>query len=245
MTDVVTRKLSDVHLKDGVLIESSTGIGMVAGIAANHIIASNSMNQVAAMDSDDFPPVSMVYNARPKLPSRIYCSEKLNMAIFTSEIPLPPRTHRPVVRELIKWGLDSGCKIFVSLDGLSAEDDARPLATKPRMWAVGTTDNARRMISDAKLDVLDTGMISGVSAIMLNEGRMGNHDVIGLFAESMVDVPDAAAAAAVVEGLNSLFKPFNFSIRPLLAEAVQIQAQMEKVRKQAEPAIKEPYGLYS
>lgn len=218
---------------------------MVAGIAANHIISNHSMDQVAAMDSEEFPPVSMVFNARPKLPSRIYCSQELNLAIFTSEIPLPVKTHRAVATELIRWGLEAGCRTFVSLDGIPSENENRNPAEKPGLWAVGTTENARKMIQEAKIQMLDNGMISGVSAIMLNEGRMNQYDVIGLFAESLVDVPDAAAAAALVEALNSLFKPFDFSIKPLLEEASQIQAQMEKLRRQAEPAIKEPYGLYS
>ncbi len=241
--EVSIRTLKEVTLNNGILIESSTGVGMVAGIAANHIIASYSMDQVAAMDSPDFPPVSIVYNARPKLPSRVYCSESKNLAIFTSEIPLPVKTHRAVAGSLLEWGIKCGCRTFVSLDGIPAENNTDGNG-KPHLWAVGTTDAARSAIDKAGLDQLQTGMISGISAIMLNEGRVNRYDVIGLFVEAREDMPDAAGAAALVQGLNKLFSPFNFSIKPLLDEAKQIQSQIERMRKQGEPATKEQYSIY-
>ncbi|MBX8638058.1 MAG: PAC2 family protein [Thermoplasmata archaeon] len=242
--DVNIRNLKQVVLTDGILIESSTGVGMVAGIAASHIIASYGMDQVAAMDSDDFPPVSIVYNARPKLPSRVYCSEAKNLAIFTSEIPLPVKTHRAVASSLLKWGLNAGCRTFVSLDGIPAEKNNRAEGEKPHLWAVGTTDTARSYIERAGLEQLQTGMISGTSAIMLNEGRVSKYDVIGLFVEAREDIPDATGAAMLVQGLNMLFSPLNFAIKPLLDEAKQIQLQIEHMRKQGEPATKESYSIY-
>jgi uncharacterized protein len=238
------RNLRQVALKNGIMIESSTGVGMVAGIAANHIIASSNMDQVAAMDSDDFPPVSIIYNARPKLPSRVYCADSKNLAIFTSEIPLPVRTHRPVAVSLLNWGVASGCDTFVTLDGIPIDNNGRADDEKPRLWAIGTTDAARSAIEKAGLEQLNTGMISGISAIMLNEGRMNRHNVIGLFVEAREDIPDAAGAATLVQGLNKLFSPINFSIKPLLDEAKQIQSQIEHMRRHAEPATKDPYSIY-
>ena len=242
--EVNIRDLNKVTLNNGILIESSTGVGMVAGIAASHIIASYGMDQVAAMDSEDFPPVSIVYNARPKLPSRVYCSGSKNLAIFTSEIPLPVKTHRSVASALLKWGLNCGCRTFVSLDGIPAENNNKTENGKPHLWAVGTTDAARSAIEKAGLEQLQTGMISGISAIMLNEGRVNKYNVIGLFAEAREDMPDAAGAAALVQGLNKLFSPFNFAIKPLLDEAKHIQSQIEHMRKQGEPATKEQYSIY-
>ncbi len=250
--DVVLTKLKNVILNNGVLIEAFTGVGMVASIAANYMISNLQLDQVAAMDSDDFPPVSMIYNGRPKLPCRVYCSLELNLAVFTSEVPLPIRKHRAVASELIKWGTESGCTSFIAMDaipreGEEAEEGARPAGELPPVWAIGTSDASRKKMKESGLETLQVGMITGVSAVMLNMGRIQKLDVIGLYADARTDIPDAAAAASLVSILNKLLRPrpFSLSLKPLLDEAKDIQVQLEKVRRQAEPAIKEPYNIYS
>ncbi len=249
--EVHLSKLKEISLNNGVLIEAFTGVGMVASIAANYIISNLKLDQVAAMDSDDFPPVSMIYNGRPKLPCRVYCSLELNLAIFTSEVPLPIRTHRAVANELIKWGTEAGCTSFVAMDAIPREGDeeteSRGMDDLPNVWAIGTSDISRRKMKETGLDTLQVGMITGVSAVMLNLGRLQNLDVIGLYADARTDIPDAAAAASLIAILNKLLRPrpFSLSLKPLLDEARDIQSQLERVRKQAEPAIKEPYNIYS
>ncbi len=249
--EVKLTKLKEIDLSNGVLIEAFTGVGMVASIAANYMISNLKLDQVAAMDSDDFPPVSMIYNGRPKLPCRVYCSTELNLAVFTSEVPLPIRTHRHVADALIKWGEESGCSSFIAMDAIpregEGEEDSRPADKLPDVWAIGSCDKARVKMEEAGLNTLQVGMITGVSAIMLNQGRMQNLDVTGLYADARTDIPDAAAAASLIAVLNKLLRPrpFSLSLKPLLDEARDIQLQLERIRKQAEPAIKEPYNLYS
>lgn len=249
--EVHLTKLKNVSLNNGVLVEAFTGVGMVASIAANYMISNLQLDQVAAIDSDDFPPVSMIYNGRPKLPCRVYCSLDLNIAVFTSEVPIPIRTHRAVANELIKWGSESGCSSFVAMDAIPRENedgqDPRRADELPSVWAIGSSDRSRVRMKEASLETLQVGMITGVSAIMLNQGRMQNLDVIGLYADARTDIPDAAAAASLIAVLNRLLKPrpFSLSLKPLLDEARDIQSQLEKIRRQAEPAIKEPYNIYS
>ncbi|MEM3851551.1 MAG: PAC2 family protein [Methanomassiliicoccales archaeon] len=242
---VFMRNLKEVRFEKGVMIEAFTGVGMVASIAANFLIASLKLDQVAAMDSNDFPPVSMVYNGRPKLPCRIYCSSERNIAVFTGEVPLPQRKHREVASELIKWALGAGCTSFISLDAIPVEEEEEEKG-EPNVWAIGATDAARESISKASLESLSMGMITGVSAIMLNRGRMDGLDVIGLFAEARPYIPDAAAAAALIEKLKLLLgdRLSDISAAPLLEEARSIQSDLEKIRKQAEPAMRGGYELY-
>jgi uncharacterized protein len=241
-SQVYVRKIKDVHFRDGVLVEAFTGVGMVASIAANYLISSLKLDQVAAMDSNEFPPVSMVYNGRPKLPCRVYCSQEKGFAVFTSEIPLPARTHREVANELVNWATDAGCNSFISLDAIPTEEEEGT----PAVWAIGASERARQKLERYGLKQLTMGMITGVSAIMLNKGRMENLDVIGLFAEARPFIPDAAAAAQLVETLKIIIsdKIGDLSTEPLIEEAKGIQADLEKIRKQAEPAMSEPYNLY-
>lgn len=249
--EVELTKLKEVSLTNGVLVEAFTGVGMVASIAANYVISNLHLDQVAAIDADDFPPVSMIYNGRPKLPCRVYCSLELNLAVFTSEVPIPIRTHRAVANELIKWGTESGCTSFIAMDAIpregEEEHEIRPADELPNVWAIGSGDKSRRKMQEAELQTLQVGMITGVSAIMLNKGRMQNLDVIGIYADARTDIPDAAAAASLIAVLNKLLRPrpFRLSLKPLLDEAKDIQLQLERIRKQAEPAIKEPYNIYS
>lgn len=236
-------KIKDVRFEKGVLIEASAGVGMVANIAANYIINELKMDQVAAMDSPDFPPVSMVYNGKPKLPCRIYACGDRNLALFTGEVPLPSSTHRDVVSVLLDWASESGCNSFISLDAIPEEGDEE---TPQQVWAVGADEISRKRIASLGLKELGMGMLTGVSAIMLNRGRMGKLDVTGLFAEARPYIPDAAAAAALIETLKVMLhdRLADISTEPLAEQAKEIQGDLERVRKQAEPAMKEPYNLY-
>ena len=56
----------------GTVIEAIPSVGLVSTIAATYMLTNLPVDQVCALDSEDFPPLSMVYKYRPKFPVRIY-----------------------------------------------------------------------------------------------------------------------------------------------------------------------------
>ena len=239
MGTVEVRTLKQVDLKGGTIVAAFPSVGLVSTISATYLIQMLPVDQVCALESEDFPSVSMIYAKKPKFPARVYASVEHKLAIFVCEMPLPTRMHRPVAYTLMEWAKNHGCQEIISLEGLPMEGDGP--AGGPPVWAVGSTDRARQQLTKHKLDQLETGMIAGVTAVLLNEGRWRNSDVIALLAEARADLPDAHAAVSLVHALDELLENVNVDLGPLQQQAQQLEEYLNRLKQQATPvAAKEP-----
>jgi len=244
MIEIETRKFKDMDLKDGTILEGFPGIGIVGPIAATYLIDYLKMDQICALDSEDFPPTSMVYANKPKFPARIYANSEHKIALFLSEFTPSPKLHRPIAKKLLAWAKEQRCKMFICMEGLPSEAGEEPRgegARKIDVFGVGSTDEARNNLKNADIKNLETGIIYGVSGVLLNEGRWENFDVITLLAEAYVDAPDALAAARVLEALDRLMPDIKIETKPLLEQSRKFEEHLKGLRKQAEPQVKEPY----
>jgi len=234
MTEITFRTFKEVDLSGGTIIEAIPSVGLVSTIAATYMITTLPTDQVCAIDSDDFPPLSMVYAFKPKFPVRIYALPAAKLAIFIAEVPLPPRVHRSLALELLRWATSHKCRQIVSLEGLPmpADEPVREVA----VWGVGSTDSARKSLSEAGIQQLETGMISGVSGVLLNEGRWQSYDVITLLAEAQPAIPDANAAARLLEVTDTLLPEIKLNLEPLREQAKALETHLRKLRDEAKPA---------
>lgn len=243
MVDIDVKKFKDVKLQGGSLLEANPTIGLASTIACSYIISSLGLDQVSAWDSEGFPAVSMIFDGKPKFPARIYAAPQLKLAAFISEVPLAPSTHRSVARALMNWAREQDCKEIISLQGLPVSDSKRK---ELRLWGVGSSDHARERLEESGLKQLEGGMISGITATLLNEGRWQGFDVIALLVESRSFIPDAQAAAKLVEGVDALLPQVEIPTEPLYEQAELIERQLAIIQEQAKPAIEPqaPSGMY-
>src|SRR5207253_1670113 len=142
LADVELRTIKEVDLKGGTVVAAFPSVGLVSTITATYLITGLKVDQVVALESPDFPSLSMIYAKKPKFPARVYASKSPKLAIFICEMPLPMGTHRPVAYTLLKWAKDHGCRQIVPLEGLPAVADV-PVSGEPQVWGVGSTDRAR------------------------------------------------------------------------------------------------------
>jgi uncharacterized protein len=125
------------------------------------------------------------------------------------------------------------------------EDRAAGRSEKLLIHGVGTTDRARQMIRDHGLHVLEFGVVPGVSGALLNEGRWNNFDLIALLVEAYQDVPDAKAAAAMVEAIDDLLPQIKIDVSPLYKEGDRIERSLRALRAQAKTVeTPMPRGVY-
>ncbi|MCI4371091.1 MAG: PAC2 family protein [Thermoplasmata archaeon] len=230
------RTLKDVDLKGGTVVAAFPSVGLVSTIVATYLITMSPMDQVTALESADFPSVSMIYAKKPKFPARVYASRAQKLAVFICEMPLPMSTHRPVAYALLKWAADHGARQIVPLEGLPADLDS-PVASSPPVWGVGSTDRARAELDKHKIQQLESGMIAGVTAVLLNEGRWRNADVIALLAEARLAMPDASAAVALMRTLDELLPDVTIDLGPLQEQAKALEEQLTKLKQQVRPLV--------
>jgi len=236
MAEVELRTIKEVDMKGGTVVAAFPSVGLVSTITATYLITTLPTDQVTALESPDFPSISMIYASKPKFPARVYASRKEKIAIFICEMPLPMSTHRPVAYALMKWAKDHGCRQIVPLEGLPAELEA-PLSGEPTVWGVGSTDRARAELKKRGIQQLESGMISGVTGILLNEGRWRDVDVIALLAEARLALPDATAAVGLVKVLDTLLPEITIDLGPLQEQAKMLEEHLTKLKQQARSVV--------
>lgn len=234
MAEVEIRTFEDVDLKGGTVVAAFPSVGMVSTIAATYLITMMRVDQVCALESEDFPALSMIYAKKPKFPARVYALRDRRFAIFICEVPLAGRAHRPVAHALLRWAQVHGCRQIVSLEGLPSEPAGQGV---PGVWGVGSTDRAREELDRRGIRQLESGMIAGVSGVLLNEGRWQGYDVIALLAEARPDQPDATAAVALTHTLDDLLPELEVDLGPLKEQAKALESHLRRLKQQAKPAV--------
>ena len=237
MTAIDVRTFKNADLAGTDVLVAVPSVGLASTIAATYLITTLKTDQIAAFDSDDFPPLSMVYARRPKFPVRVYHAPEHKLAIFICEVPLPPKTHRPLGRRLLEWSRARGARRILCLEGLPLPEEQPEQEID--VWAVGSTDESRKEIEAAGLPFLETGMVAGVAGVVLNEGRWAGQNVIALLGEARPYMPDAAAAARLVEAADKLLTQVEIDLAPLLNQAKDLEAHLHTLKAQAKPVTSE------
>jgi len=246
MIEIEMRKFKDVDLRDGTVVEGFPGVGLVSAISASYLIDSLGLDQVCALDSEDFPPTSMVYDRKPKFPARIYVGAELKLGVFISEFTPPPPLQRPLARKLLEWCSEKKCRRIIATEATPCKCDEGEIGggggdREVNVFGIGSTDRAREELDRAGIEQMDKGMIYGVSGVLLNEGRWKDFDVVTLLVEAYEDKPDASAAVAIVEAMDRLTPEFRIDTGPLREQSVKFEEQIRRMREQVEPPMPEAY----
>jgi uncharacterized protein len=160
-SDIVIHNYKDLELKGATVINGFPTRGLVSTIVANYLISELDMDQVGAIDSNMFPPISMIYESKPKFPARIYADEKTNMAVFLSEFTPAPDVVRPIASRMISWAREKGCHRVIAPEVVIVRDEAEAL----EVFGVGSTEKAREEIEGFGINPLHHGMISVIESI--------------------------------------------------------------------------------
>jgi uncharacterized protein len=226
--------LKDVDLRDATIVDGMPSVGLVSTIAANHLVSILGLDQVAVMDADDFPPISVIYGGQPKHPARLYASEELGLVVMFSEFTAPPRLARPIVRAIRSWAEWKGCKGIISLEGVPTKSLEHK--EKPYVFGVGATEEARIRLLKCNIPQLQMGIISGTTGVFLNEARLSSLYAIALLVEAHPDIPDYLGAAALVDHLGSLMN-LDIDSKTLLAKGREQQDYIEDLREEANKVV--------
>jgi len=236
--EVEINEIHRIDLEGATIVDGFPSVGLVSSIATNYLIKLLSMREIGVMDSDGFPHVTLVREAVPLSPVRIYAGERTSkgelLVAFVSEFQSPPELIRPISRALIDWAVDRKCKLIISPEGLVVDPELKEKAELSELvFGIGSTEHAREMLNRNHFQTFDEGVITGVAGMLLIEGLARDFDVITLLAEAHPDFPDAGAAALVLEAMDDLILGMDFDAKPLFEEAQRIEAKLKDVQAQA------------
>ena len=236
--DIRIHEFKRIDLRGATIIDGFPSVGLVSSIAANYLIKVLDMEQIGIMDSVHFPTVSLIREARPLSPVRIYAGKKERsgdqIVAFISEFQAPPNLIRPISYSLVDWAIEQRCRMIVSPEGLVVDPELRDSAEiSDIVFGIASTQRSRELLKQHGIQSFEEGVISGVAGVLLNEGRKKDYDVITLLAEAHPDFPDARAAALVLEAIDDLLLGIEFDAKPLFEEAQRIEEHIREIQKQA------------
>jgi len=246
MEDINIRYFKRPDIAGGVVIDGFPNMGLVGSIIANYLIGELDMDQVGAIDCRQFPPVSMIYNNKPKFPARMYASEKHKIVVVLSEFTPSPEMARPIARALLTWANEQHCEIIISPGGIPVlEDEAgkgkgrgkgKKKKQEHRVYGVGSITRSRKPLEELDVPPLGVGMVTGVPGILLNEGRWANFPVIALLVEIQktgIEAEPILEALRIIDSLVPNVKLETSSAKPKIKGIIE---RMGVLRHQAMPA---------
>jgi uncharacterized protein len=118
MEEIKVYELKKVDLRGATVIDGFPSVGLVSSIVANYLINFLKLTQIGIMDSVYFPTVSLVREAEPLNPVRIYAGEKISssesgsdqIVAFISEFQPPPNLVKPIAHTMLDWAEEQRCK---------------------------------------------------------------------------------------------------------------------------------------
>lgn len=215
----------EVELDEPVLLEGFPGVGLVGTIATQYMFHQMEFEQVAKMESEDFPPVAVVHDGMVRLPIRIYENREHNLLLVVSELPIHPTISNDVANRLVEWSKEKGVKKLVSLAGVGGMSKQQD-----RVFAAATSEPAMDGVPD-DVQVFEEGNIAGISGSIMVSCSLKDLDALCLLGETQVYAPDPRSASQVIRVLNEMYG-IDVDTSELLEQADQIESQMQQLAEQ-------------
>ncbi len=236
-SEVFIREVRPIDVKDGYLIDGFPYTGLANAIATESLVNTTSQFELSGvLDSELFPPLSIVRDEVPNFPARILVNKDLKVAVFSSYLTPHESIHRDVARVMLKWASDHKCSFIISSSAIKSDDES------PFVIGVGSTEAAKKKLHESDIPVLKNGTIPGIPGILLNEGMIANINVIVLLCKARDSGPDFRAGAEICMAMSKLVPGVSCNLNSLLDEAKGVEQNLKQAEQDAGPLRDAIYG---
>jgi len=237
--DITIVERKDVNVKGAVLVEGFPSVGMVSSIVSNYMIKMLDMEYIGSVRSKHFNPTSIIADGIPMPPVRIYAGQPVEkkgcicdrLVVLTSEFPPPIELMQPLVDKVLEWSGQKGIKTVISIEGIINESANHEHGDT---YAIASTEKARKMLEKKGIHPMESGIITGISGILLHEAELQQKDVICLLSDANPKLPDARSAARLIEELDKFLPRLKLDTQPLIEEAERLEGQVREAMVQAQ-----------
>ena len=259
MTTVNSIVVALAHMAEGPRVEVDSGlnasgalvvscfpsIGFVSSIVAHYLVDKLDLELVGGVRHPKLPPVCLVQDGKPLPPMRFYSGEPIcnmercdKIVLIASEIQVLPELNLPLADTLLDWCTENGVGATMLIDSYAqgigqqhsifADDQ-----TDETLLGIGSTEVSHQTLEGLGVPLLKQGVVGGITGVMMGESRRRGVDVMAILAESDGEIggslPDARAAARIIECLDDLLPAVHLDPEPLLAEAQRIEGEIREM----------------
>ncbi|MFB5606576.1 MAG: proteasome assembly chaperone family protein [Candidatus Nitrosomaritimum yanchengensis] len=220
--EITIKELKKFDLEGGYLIDGFPSLSFSSVIATESMIHTSQFKLAGIVDSEVFPPISLIKDGKPNFPTRIFVNSELKVAAFLSHLTLEESLHREIAKKMLLWAKDQKISLIVSSVPVKADEH------NGEIMAVGSTNSATKKIKDSGIKNLKNGTIPGIPGILLNEGNLLNQDVIVILFPSDGTSPDFRSSARLCMIMSQLIPGASCDIPELQKKAEKIEQTIKK-----------------
>ena len=226
--EIEIKAINPISIEGGVVINGFPSSGITSAIATESMISTSNFELGGIIDSERFPPISIIKNGLPNYPARVFVNNDLKVAIFSSYLTLDVSLHRSAARLMLKWLETKKASVILSSITVKGTEGTE-------IFGVASTGNARGKLVSAGISVVENATVPGISGVLLNEGMIRGMDVIVLLVSSDKEFPDFQATSNLCNTLSKLVPGISCNLDKLEKESTIIEQQI----KQAETDTKD------
>ena len=224
---IIIKEFKEFNLEEGYLIDGFPSVGFSSAIATESMIQTSQFELGGIIDSEEFPPISIIKDSKPNYPSRIFINEDLKVGVFSSYLNLEQSLHRQVSELMLEWAKKHKIKLIISSVAVKSNNKSS------QMMGIGSTDSARKKIEEIGLKVLDHGTVPGIPGMLLNKGSMTNQDVIVIIFNTTGKGPDFKSSANLCLTMSKLIPGASCDIPSLQKEAEKAEAVIKETQEES------------
>ena len=226
--EIHIKEINPINVENGILINGFPSSGITSAIATESMINTSNFELGGIIDSERFPPISIIKNGMPNYPVRVFTNNDLKVAVFSSYLTLDVSLHRSAARLMLDWAKEKKASLILSSITVKGT-----MGTE--IFGVASTGSARGKLVSAGISVVENATVPGISGVLLNEGMIHGQDVIVLLVSSDKEFPDFQATSNLCNSLSKLVPGVSCDLDKLEKESTIIEQQI----KQAESDTKD------
>jgi uncharacterized protein len=220
------KEFESMNLEKGFLIDGFPSAGFSSAIASESMVKTSQFKLAGIVDSDSFPPISVIKDGKPNYPSRIFINEESKIAIFLSYLTLDQTLHKMTAKVMLEWAQEHKIGLIISSIAIKLSEG------NEEMIGIGSTESARNKIKEAGLRVLEHGTVPGIPGTLLNEGNLIGQDVIVLIFQSDGKGPDFKSSAQLCAAISKLIPGVSCNISSLQQEAEKAEVMIKETEEE-------------
>ncbi len=230
------KEFKPINIDGGYLVDGFPSVGFTEAIATESLIQTTQFDLAGILDSDGFPPVSLIKDGKPNYPTRIFVNESLKVAVFSSYLTIAELMHRTVARTMLSWARKHNISLIVSGVAIKSQGG------NEKILAAASTDEARNKLNEAGFSILNHGTIPGIPGLLLNEGMINNQNVVVILFNSVGTGPDFKASAQLCLAMSKLIPGISCDIAMLQKEAEKAEKNIREAEEEAKDLKGSMYG---
>jgi len=232
-----------VDLADALVLAAFPTTGSSASIAAQYLIRNLDLPLVGHLSVPELSSITAIQDGRATSAVRVFGGEVAcrldkrcpRIYVVTTELAPPPAVALRLAETLLSWAGAGGAHLLLALEGVvrGEGDDT------PDTFCAAADQGVLKELAKTGLPAMERALIGGITAHLLLLGPARKVRSGAVLVEATRDHPDGRAAAKLVEALAKIVPDVVIDAAPLMKEAMELEAEVLKMREGAKPMANE------